>query len=103
MFLLDMTSTGWILFGVALVVGIVIGGLLIFFLPVFSKRRAENNSKKIINNAEIKADHIIKNAQLDAKQTIFELKQEAEKDIKERKETIVQQENKLLQREQSIN
>lgn len=84
------------------IIGAVIAALIVIFLPKMREKRAKTNADKIINDAQIKAEHIKKNAELDAKQAVFELKQEAEKDIKERKNTIVQQENKLSQREQLI-
>ena len=99
-----MNSTTWIVLVIALfIVGIIIGGAIIYFIPVLKKKRAEKNAKTIISDAEIKAEHIIKNAQLDAKQLVFEMKQDADKNIKERKAEVVSQENKLLQREQSMN
>ena len=87
---------------VCAVVGLLLGGVLVFLIPVFKISRANKTAKKIIRDAEIKGDHIVKNAQLDGKQTIFEMKQEADKEIKEKKKDILEQENKLLQREQSI-
>ena len=84
------------------VLGLLIGGALIFFIPLFKKQRDENKGNKIIRDAEIKAEHIVKNAQLDGKQAVNEMKIEAEKEIKERKIELSQQENKLLQREQNI-
>ncbi|MCQ2776728.1 MAG: ribonuclease Y [Bacilli bacterium] len=82
--------------------GLLIGAGLIFFIPVFSKQRANSNAKKIIREAEIKAEHITKNAQLDSKQIAYEMKQEANKEIQERKQEVANQENKLMQREQNI-
>ena len=87
---------------IGVIIGLIIGGGLVFFIPFFRKARAQANYKKIIREAEIKAEHITKNAQLDGKQTIIEMKQEANKEIQERKSEIAQQENKLLQREQNI-
>ena len=84
------------------VLGIAIGMAIIFFVPLFRKQRAQNNAKKIIREAEIKAEHIAKNAQLDGKQAIYEMKQEANKEIQERKQEVVNQENKLSLREQTI-
>ncbi len=84
------------------IVGIIIGASIVFFVPFFKKQRALNNAKKIIREAEIKAEHITKNAQLDGKQAVIEMKQEANKEIQERKQELVSQENKLLAREQSI-
>lgn len=85
-----------------LILGAVIGFVVANVLPKFREKKAQHNADKILNDAQIKAEHLIKNAELDAKQNTFELRQEAERDIKERKQEVVVQENKLLQREQSI-
>ena len=82
--------------------GCAIGALVVFFVPFFKKLRAQGQAKKIIREAEIKAEHITKNAQLDGKQAIIEMKQEANREIQERKQEVTLQENKLLQREQNI-
>jgi len=84
------------------VVGLLVGAGIILLVPFFKKQRASNSAKKIIHEAEIKAEHITKNAQLDGKQTIIEMKQEANKEIQERKQEVINQENKLATREQSI-
>ena len=84
------------------VVGLLLGVGIVLLIPVLRKQKANNNAKKIIRDAEIKAEHITKNAQLDGKQAIYEMKQEANKEIHERKQEVLNQENKLLQREQSI-
>ena len=84
------------------IIGLIIGAAAVFFVPYFKKQRAQANYKKIIRDAEIKAEHITKNAQLDGKQTIIEMKQEANKEIQERKQEVAAQENKLMQREQNI-
>ncbi len=87
---------------VCAVAGLLLGAAIIFFVPVFKKQRANKNAQKIIRDAEIKAEHIAKNAQLDGKQVVFEMKQEANKEIHERKQEVINQENKLSQREQNI-
>ena len=84
------------------VIGLLVGAAIVFFIPFFKKQRDQNKAGKIIRDAEIKAEHIVKNAQLDGKQTINEMKNEADKEIKERKLELSAQENKLFQREQSI-
>ena len=68
------------------IVGIIVGMAIVFFVPFFKKQRAQNNAKKIIREAEIKAEHITKNAQLDGKQIVIEMKQEANKEIQEKKQ-----------------
>ena len=84
------------------VVGIALGVAFLVLSPRYKEKKAKHNADKIVNDAQIKAEHLIKNAELDAKQATFETKQEADKDIKERKQEVIAQENKLLQREQSI-
>ena len=91
--------------GLPIIIGVVaflLGGFIVFIIPVFRKYRADNTASKITREAEIKAEHILKNAKLDGKQAAFELKQEAEKEIKEKKSEIAALENKLSQREQGI-
>ena len=82
--------------------GILVGALLVFLVPFFRKQRANNKAQKIIREAEIKAEHLTKNAQLDGKQAVLEMKQEADREIKERKQEVASMENKLSQREQTI-
>lgn len=86
---------------VALIVGVIIGAILIIFVPKFKEKSALRKAQKIVDDAEIKAEHIKKNAQLDAKQEAAQIKLDAEKDVKERKQEVIAQENKLLQREQN--
>jgi ribonuclease Y len=93
---------GIILIIVALVLGIAIGGLIIFMIPAIRKNMSTKQAQKIIRDAEIRSEHIVKNAQLDGKQIIIEMKNEVEKEFKDRRSEIAMQENKLLQREQSI-
>ena len=84
------------------VVCLLLGVALMFLIPFVRNNIAKNNAKKIIRDAEIKAEHITKNAQLDGKQAVNELKQEANREIHERKQELQQQEKSLQQREQSI-
>jgi len=86
----------------SIIIGIAVGAGFVIFSPKMKEKRAQHNADKILNDAQIKAEHLLKNAELDAKQSAFEMKQEADKDIKERKQEVVGQETKLLQREQSI-
>jgi len=84
------------------VLGIVIGGIIVFFIPVFRQKANNKKANDIIEEANNKAEKIVKNAQMDGKQTAFEQKQEAEREIKNRKAEIATTENRLLQREQNI-
>jgi len=97
-----MTELTWLWCVLSAVGGIVIGALIIFFLPFFKSKRADKRADKIIKDAEIKAGHIVKGAQLDGKQVIQDMKNEAEREIRERKSEMAAQENKINQREQNL-
>ena len=93
----------YILIGIiCLIVGAVITAIVLFLMPKYREKSANSKADKIVNEAQVKAEHLLKNAEIDAKQNAFEMKQEAERDIKERKKEIQAQENKIFQREQSI-
>ena len=99
---MEWNSYWFIVVIAALIVGVAATFVLFLFIPKFKEKSALVKAKKIVEEAEVKAEHIKKNAQLDAKQEAAEIKQEAEKDVKERKQEVIVQENKLLQREQNI-
>ena len=84
------------------VVCLLAGAALMFLIPFIRNNFAKNNAKKIIRDAEIKAEHITKNAQIDGKQAVNEMKQEANREIHERKQELQNQEKSLNQREQNI-
>lgn len=87
---------------VALFLGAVIGVAVLFFVPFFKNKKAQNNADKIIRDAKIKAEHIQKNAKIDAKSTINDMKIAAENEIRERKAIVADSEKKLNTREASI-
>ena len=67
-----------------IIIGVVcflLGAALMLLIPFIRSNIAKNTSKKIIRDAEIKAEHITKNAQLDGKQAVNELKQEDRKSV----------------------
>ncbi len=72
---------------------------IIYSLNIF---KANVSASKIVEEANSKADSLVKEAILDGKNQAYELKLEAEKEIKIKKQEVTDFENKLLQREQSI-
>ncbi|MGI6714048.1 MAG: ribonuclease Y [Bacilli bacterium] len=87
---------------IALIVGVILGLIGFYLLPIFKAKKALSKADKITRDAEIKADHIIKNAELDAKQNSIEMRNETDKQIKEKKAEIAVLQNQLTQREQSL-
>ena len=84
------------------VLSVIVGAALMRTYIALNVSKANVNAAKIIDDAETKADNLVKEAILDAKTQAYELRLEAEKEIKIRKQESTDFENKLLQREQSI-
>ena len=91
----------WILLG--LVVGVVAGIVLMRLRPMFGLRNVESKVNNILKDAENKANNIIHGAEVEAKAFTYEMKQNAEKEIKEMKVELVEAENMLKVREDTIN
>ncbi|MCI2068761.1 MAG: ribonuclease Y [Bacilli bacterium] len=90
----------WI--ALAAIGGLVLGILVVVFIPFFKEKRAKVATDKILKDAEIQAEKIKMNAKIDAKAQVQELKNLADQDIKERKASVVEEEKKLDQREAGI-
>ena len=88
--------------GIGLVLGVICGILFMRLKPVFGLKEAQKKVQKAVKEAETKAEQIVRSAQLDAKTLTYEMKAEADKEIKEKKAEVQSLENKILQREQSI-
>ena len=87
---------------IGLVLGVICGILFMRVKPIFGLKEAQKKVQKAVKEAETKAEQIVRSAQLDAKSLTYEMKAEADKEIKEKKAEVQSLENKILQREQSI-
>lgn len=88
--------------GLSYVLAVLAGVAILRMYYAIRVSKANVSASKIIDEANIKADNIVKESILDAKTQAYELKLQAEKEIKEQKQQSTDFENKLLQREQSI-
>jgi len=84
------------------VLAVALGYFLNYMVIKLGISKANVSATKIIEDATAKADSIVKESILDAKTQAYELKLEAEKEVKLQKQKVTEFENKLLQREQSI-
>lgn len=100
-----MSTTAYIIITalIALGVGIVIGRFLL--RQIFQKQEAAAREKAqlIIREAELNAEGIKKDRILEAKEKYLRLKSEFEEDVNKKKNIIIQNENKVKQREQQLN
>ena len=95
---------------ITFVVTAVIAGVVAFKLGISYRKRiaeaelgaAEEQAKKILNDAARAADSKKKEALIEAKDEIHKLRSEADRDIKERRGEVSRQERRLAQKEESI-
>lgn len=83
-------------------VGLGLGALGFYLVPIFRAKVALKKAEKIIKDAEIKAEHITKNAELDAKQKVIEGKQELDKEVKQRKADLEETKRLISEREKAV-
>ncbi len=87
---------------VALVIGVALGYVLNRFLLKDRTARAAEEASRLVRDAEKHAETLKKEALIEAKDQIFRMKQEAEVEAKERRKEIQALENRLAQREESV-
>jgi ribonucrease Y len=87
---------------VALGVGVYIGRVLLQKVYKQQEETARQKAKSIIREAEINAESIKKDRMLEAKEKFLKLKSEFEEESNKKKNIIIQNENKVKQREQHV-
>ena len=90
---------------IALGCAIVASGITATFfiiLPKKKKEKAEKTAEQIVADANVKAEKLLANAKLEGKSEVEDMKKAAEKDINERKQTVIQSETKLDNREAAL-
>ena len=97
-------SVTWIAIStlLALILGVGIGFVLKTYIrdKKFDDRKSE--AQKIVDDAKIEAERLKKESIQEAKETVSDMKRDAEIDIKERKDVVVELENKLNVREDTL-
>jgi ribonuclease Y len=88
---------------VALGLGIVIGRFLLRQLLKQQEVAAQNKVKKMLREAESKAEILRKDKLLEAKEKFLQMKSDHEQEISQKNTIAAQRENTLKQKEQSLN
>ncbi|CAN5826740.1 hypothetical protein BH24BAC1_BH24BAC1_03940 [soil metagenome] len=86
---------------IALGLGVVIGQVLLRRVLSEKEEEARDRASRIIKEAEQQAETIKKDRILEAKEKYLKLKAEFEDDVNKKKNIILQNENKVKQREQA--
>jgi ribonucrease Y len=93
----------YIVGGVALLIGIVAGKFIFAKNQKHKVDEAESQAKKIVADAEAKAETIKQQRNLETKEKFLQLKSEHEKEVHERNRKLNESENRARQKEQSVN
>ena len=92
-----------IIAGVAgVILGFVIGKIMLAKANKEEERKAQEQAKLILKEAEISAENIKKDKILEAKEKFLKLKSDFEEEANRKKNQIITNENKLKQREQHL-
>lgn len=85
-----------------LIVGIFLGGLIIWIIFSIRASRALSKANKFIEEAKKEAERNKRDTLLEIKQESFRIKQETEAELKEKKAELLQSEDRLLARENNL-
>lgn len=92
---------GYVLAGIA--IGVLVGRFLLRNLLKSQEIAAQTKVKKMLKDAESKAEILKKDRLLEAKEKFLQLKSEHEQEVNSKNNQINQRENAIKQKEQSIN
>lgn len=92
---------GYVLAGIA--IGVLVGRFLLRSLLKSQEIAAQTKVKKMLKDAESKAEILKKDRLLEAKEKFLQLKSEHEQEVNSKNNQINQRENAIKQKEQSIN
>src|SRR2546429_1348598 len=94
----------YIIIGVSAVIVGLIAGKLIFSKDTRKKiEESELQAQTILREAELRAENIRKEKELDAKERFVQMKSVHDKEVFEKNRKINEAENRIRQKEQSIN
>lgn len=88
---------------ILLVVGLVVGGAVVLlysrYLSDSELKNADMQVKKMLSEAELKAENIVKSAEIKNKDELLKLRNEFEREVKDRRSELNQTEQRLSQKE----
>jgi ribonucrease Y len=93
----------YIIGGAALIIGLIIGKFVFAKNTTRKVQEAEAQAQSLLREAELRAETIKKEKELEAKEKFVQLKSNHDKEVMERNRKISEVENRIRQREQSIN
>lgn len=95
-----MTNTGLVI--LSSIIGLIVGGAIVFVIALIINKNTENKAKKMIENARREAEKHKRDGILELKEESYKLKQETDREIKEKKNEIKELEERLDKREANL-
>ena len=87
---------------ITLLIGLFVGAIIIYVVVVLTGAGAGKKAEKLLENAKKQAEKQKRDSILEIKEESHKLKQEVDNEIKARKQEMLQQEERLLNREKSL-
>jgi ribonucrease Y len=100
---MDANTLTYIIGGVALLAGIIAGKFIFAKNTQKQVEEAEQQSKKLLADAQTQAETVKQQKQLEAKERFLQLKTEHDREVTDRNRKLVDSENRVRQKEQTIN
>lgn len=94
----DSTSTSWGL----LIVGLIVGAVIAFFVNLLQGRDAKSQSKRLLEQTKVDCENLIKTAELEKKEKLLQLQSKFESDNQKVKDEVRKREVELDKREAAI-
>ena len=100
---MEANTLTYIIGGIALLVGLIAGKIIFAKNTALKVQEAEMQSQTLIKEAELRAETLRKEKELEAKEKFVQLKSAHDKEVMERNRKASEAENRIRQKEQTIN
>ena len=100
---MEANTLTYIIGGIALLVGLIAGKIIFAKNTARKVQEAEMQSQNLIKEAELRAETLRKEKELEAKEKFVQLKSAHDKEVIERNRKASEAENRIRQKEQTIN
>ena len=87
----------------ALIVGVILGKIIFAKNSSQKVQEAEIQAQKIVSESQLRAETFKKEKELEAKEKFVQMKSDLDRDVMVRTQKIIEGENRIKQREQSLN
>jgi ribonuclease Y len=99
---MELNALSYILGAVGIAAGIIVGKFIFAKNTQRQVEEAEQQAKKLLSDAQTQAETVKQQKQLEAKEKFLQLRSEHDREVTERNKKLIDSENRVRQKEQSI-